>query len=35
MHTRRLGTYKTLGFTRERSSDAVPARQLTLPILAA
>jgi superfamily II DNA or RNA helicase len=33
MHTRRLATYKTLGFTREHP--AGPSAQLTVPILAA
>lgn len=33
MHTRRLATYKRLGFTRERSSAAAPSPQLAVPIL--
>jgi hypothetical protein len=33
MHTRRLATYKTLGFTREPSSAAAPLPQLAVPIL--
>jgi superfamily II DNA or RNA helicase len=33
MHTRRLATYKTLGFTR--GHPATPSAQLTVPILAA
>jgi superfamily II DNA or RNA helicase len=33
MHTRRLATYKRLGFTRELSP-APPSRQLAVPILA-
>jgi superfamily II DNA or RNA helicase len=34
MHTRRLATYKRLGFTREESPAGVPSRQLAVPILA-
>ena len=34
MHTRRLATYKRLGFTRELNS-APPTRQLAVPILTA
>lgn len=34
MHTRRLATYKRLGFTRERSPTGVPSPQLAVPILA-
>lgn len=33
MCTRRLATYKTLGFTREHSSAADPSPQLAVPIL--
>lgn len=33
MHTRRLATYKTLGFTRERPPAAAPSPQLAVPIL--
>ena len=35
MHKRRLATYTRLGFTHDRSSAAVSARQLTVPTLAA
>jgi superfamily II DNA or RNA helicase len=35
MHTRRLGTYKRLGFTRERSAAAARSPQLAVPILTA
>ena len=35
MHTRRLATYKSLGFTREPSAAGAPSPQLAVPILAA
>lgn len=35
MHTRRLSTYKRLGFTRGQSAAAAPSAQLAVPILAA
>ncbi|HUP24346.1 MAG TPA: hypothetical protein VNB06_15550 [Thermoanaerobaculia bacterium] len=35
MHARRLVTYKTLGFTRERSPAAASSAQLAVPTLAA
>ena len=33
MHTRRLRTYKSLGFTRDPAPDVVSAAQLEVPLL--